>query len=209
MPLLLKPNPNPSQRCCFILSKRTTECDTDVHSSQRGSCVIRKWQMDYNKNKGGVDNLDKLTATYTFQRMTRWWPMVVFYNIFDVSAYICVVDPHSPRVKLHQNNKRRMFLEELESSFVKAHIEQRDPAAAALVRLLQSSPNSSQQHEEHQCQHPSQPALPQHQPQQPQPQPQWDRLILKEGGVRSTLAIMTERRTHCPSPAKIFLQRTH
>ncbi|TWW70038.1 hypothetical protein D4764_18G0008440 [Takifugu flavidus] len=42
--------------------------------------------LDYNKNKGGVDNLDKLTATYTCQRMTRRWPMVVFYNILDVSA---------------------------------------------------------------------------------------------------------------------------
>ncbi|TWW54799.1 C3a anaphylatoxin chemotactic receptor [Takifugu flavidus] len=31
--------------------------------------------LDYNKNKGGVDNLDKLTATYTCQRMTRRWPM--------------------------------------------------------------------------------------------------------------------------------------
>ncbi|KAI3372472.1 hypothetical protein L3Q82_022962, partial [Scortum barcoo] len=43
--------------------------------------------LDYNKNKGGVDNLDKLTASYTCQRMTRRWPMVVFYNILDVSAY--------------------------------------------------------------------------------------------------------------------------
>ncbi len=43
--------------------------------------------LDYNKNKGGVDNLDKLTATYTCQRMTRRWPIVVFYSILDVSAY--------------------------------------------------------------------------------------------------------------------------
>ncbi|KAE8279658.1 hypothetical protein D5F01_LYC21787 [Larimichthys crocea] len=42
--------------------------------------------LDYNKNKEGVDNLDKLTATYTCQRMTRRWPMVVFYNMLDVSA---------------------------------------------------------------------------------------------------------------------------
>lgn len=43
--------------------------------------------LDYNKNKGGVENLDKLTATYTCQRMTKRWPVVVFYNILDVSAY--------------------------------------------------------------------------------------------------------------------------
>ncbi|KAJ8409884.1 hypothetical protein AAFF_G00209250 [Aldrovandia affinis] len=36
--------------------------------------------LDYNKNKGGVDNLDKVTGTYTCQRMTARWPMAVFYN---------------------------------------------------------------------------------------------------------------------------------
>ncbi|KAJ0061853.1 hypothetical protein NL108_013386 [Boleophthalmus pectinirostris] len=30
--------------------------------------------LDYNKNKGRLDNLDKLTVTYTCQRMTRRWP---------------------------------------------------------------------------------------------------------------------------------------
>ncbi|KAM9307728.1 piggyBac transposable element-derived protein 4-like [Gastrophryne carolinensis] len=106
--------------------------------------------LDYNKNKGGVDNLDKLTATYTCQRMTRRWPMVVFYNILDVSAYNgFVLWTH-----IHQGwnskkkNKRRMFLEELGRSLVKAHIDQRervprDPAAAALVQQLQSSTSAS------------------------------------------------------------------
>lgn len=28
--------------CCLILSKKKKECDTDVYSSQRCSCVIRK-----------------------------------------------------------------------------------------------------------------------------------------------------------------------
>ncbi len=54
--------------------------------------------LDYNKNKRGVDNLDKLTATYTCQRMTRRWPMVVFYNMLDVSAYNAFV----LRTHIHQ-----------------------------------------------------------------------------------------------------------
>ncbi|XP_051783376.1 piggyBac transposable element-derived protein 4-like, partial [Erpetoichthys calabaricus] len=83
---------------------------------------------NYNKNKGGVDNLDKLTATYTCQRMTRRWPMVVFYNILDVSAYNAfVLWSH-----IHQGwnstkkNKRRLFLEELGNSLVKPHIRRRE-----------------------------------------------------------------------------------
>ncbi|KRZ73173.1 PiggyBac transposable element-derived protein 4 [Trichinella papuae] len=42
--------------------------------------------LDYNASKGGVDNMDKMFASYTSQRMTAKWPLVVFYNIIDVSA---------------------------------------------------------------------------------------------------------------------------
>ncbi|KAM4038357.1 LOW QUALITY PROTEIN: uncharacterized protein ACNLHF_016667 [Anomaloglossus baeobatrachus] len=100
--------------------------------------------LDYNKNIGGVDNLDKLTVTYTCQRMTRRWPMVIFSNILDVSAYNAfVLWTHIPQGWNSKKNKRRKFLEELERSLVKAHIDQReqvprDPAAEALVRQLQS-----------------------------------------------------------------------
>lgn len=106
--------------------------------------------LNYKKNKGGVDSLDKLTATYTCQRMTRRWPMVVFYNILDVSACNSFV----LWTHIHQGwnstkkAKRRMFLEELGNSLVKPHIERRgqlprDPDAAALVRKVQSSPCTS------------------------------------------------------------------
>ncbi|XP_048874855.1 piggyBac transposable element-derived protein 4-like [Brienomyrus brachyistius] len=105
--------------------------------------------LDYNKNKGGVDNLDKLTATYTCQRMTRRWPMVVFYNILDVSAYNAFVLWTHIHLGWNSTKKhrRRLFLEQLGNSLVKEHIQRRervprDPAAAALVRQLQSSPST-------------------------------------------------------------------
>ncbi|KRZ41382.1 hypothetical protein T4C_6009, partial [Trichinella pseudospiralis] len=43
--------------------------------------------LHYNNTKGGVDNLDKMASTYSCQRMTARWPLVIFYNIIDVSAY--------------------------------------------------------------------------------------------------------------------------
>ncbi|KRY51705.1 PiggyBac transposable element-derived protein 4 [Trichinella britovi] len=43
--------------------------------------------LHYNSPKGGVDNLDKMTSTYSCQRMTARWPLVIFYNTIDVSAY--------------------------------------------------------------------------------------------------------------------------
>lgn len=43
--------------------------------------------LDHNSTKGGVDNLDKVTSTYSYQRKTSCWPLVVFCNILDVSVY--------------------------------------------------------------------------------------------------------------------------
>ena len=43
--------------------------------------------LDHNSTKGGVDNLDKVTATYSCQRKTARWPLLIFNNIVDVSAY--------------------------------------------------------------------------------------------------------------------------
>ena len=60
--------------------------------------------MDYNSTKGGVDNLDKVTATYSCQPMTAHWPLVIFYNIVDVSAYILWTEINQQwnEVKLHR-----------------------------------------------------------------------------------------------------------
>ena len=52
--------------------------------------------MYYNSTKGGVDTMDQLVRCYSTKRMTRRWPLAVFYNMVDVSAlnaliiYICL-----------------------------------------------------------------------------------------------------------------------
>ena len=40
----------------------------------------------YNSTKSGVDILDRMVRTYTCKRMTRRWPVALFYNMIDVSA---------------------------------------------------------------------------------------------------------------------------
>jgi hypothetical protein len=47
--------------------------------------------MDYNATKGGVDNLDKLVTGYSCKRRTLRWPLVIFFNILDISDYNAVV----------------------------------------------------------------------------------------------------------------------
>ncbi|KAG1971378.1 hypothetical protein F2P79_002510 [Pimephales promelas] len=76
--------------------------------------------LDYNKTKGGVDTLDKLVGTYTCQRKTVHWPMVVFFNMLDVSAYNSLVlwTEVNPMWNQKKNFKRRLFLEELGEALV-------------------------------------------------------------------------------------------
>lgn len=83
--------------------------------------------MDYNKTKGAVDTLDKLILTYSCRRQTKRWPMTVFYNMIDVSAYNgfvlwCQINPQWNAGKL---TKRRIFLEELGRSLVEPYVQNR------------------------------------------------------------------------------------
>ncbi len=42
--------------------------------------------LDYNKTKAGVDTMDQVTHCYSTKRMIRRWPMVIFFNMLDISA---------------------------------------------------------------------------------------------------------------------------
>lgn len=101
--------------------------------------------LDYNETKGGVDNLDKVTATYSCRRMIAHWPHVIFFNIIDVSTYNAFVlwseinkDWNSGKL-----SRRRIFLEQLGYKLVKPHIERRrclpiaSTAAATVVKDIQ------------------------------------------------------------------------
>ena len=40
----------------------------------------------YNATKGGVDTMDQIVRWFTTKRKTQRWPMVIFYNMPDISA---------------------------------------------------------------------------------------------------------------------------
>ncbi|KAI5087140.1 dual specificity protein phosphatase 26 isoform X1, partial [Silurus meridionalis] len=100
----------------------------------------------YNRCKGGVDNLDKVVATYSCRRKTKRWPQTLFFNMMDISGYnayviFTAIDPSWNQRKLF---RRRLFLEELGNSMISAAIVRRKhlpraPIAAALVQELQTS----------------------------------------------------------------------
>ena len=82
--------------------------------------------LDYNKQKGGVDTLDKLLATYTCKRKTNRWPLNCFFYIVDCAAYNAFV---LKNIKYTQDKnlirERRFSLESLAFELIKPFIELR------------------------------------------------------------------------------------
>lgn len=107
--------------------------------------------LDYNANKGGVDNLDKVT--YSCKRRTARWPLTIFHNIIDISTYnaFVILSELNPTWRASKGNWRRFFSEELGKALVtpcmqKRHHLPRTAASAALVRAVhRSEPGPDQQ----------------------------------------------------------------
>jgi hypothetical protein len=85
--------------------------------------------LDYNTTKAGVDVMDQMVRTYTTKRMTRRWPMVIFYNMLDVSALNAfIIWMHlKPDWESKTSHRRRLFLLELGKSLVQANREKNGP----------------------------------------------------------------------------------
>ena len=45
----------------------------------------------YNSTKGGVDTMDEMTQCYSTKRMTYRRPMVIFFNMLDVSSLNAII----------------------------------------------------------------------------------------------------------------------
>ncbi|XP_048853945.1 piggyBac transposable element-derived protein 4-like isoform X2 [Brienomyrus brachyistius] len=103
--------------------------------------------LQYNARKGGVDTLNMVTAHYSCRRKTSRWPLVVFFDMLDVSAYNAfviwlAVDPYWEKSRC--GKRRRLFLEELGKALVFPHIQRRQnlprsPAAALIARKIQEA----------------------------------------------------------------------
>ncbi|XP_062339699.1 piggyBac transposable element-derived protein 4-like [Osmerus eperlanus] len=67
-----------------VLLMSTRHTDAEISDRNDGKPTI---VLDYNRNKGGVDNLDKVITAYSCKRKTARWLLVIFSNIVDVSSY--------------------------------------------------------------------------------------------------------------------------
>lgn len=126
-----------------VVLMSTLHKDSDIGDREDRKPVII---LDYNLNKGGVDNLDKVIGTYSCRRMTARWSLVIFHNIIDVSSYNAFViwREINPTWISHKKNKRRVFLEHQGKALVTPFIERRKhvprtEASAGVVKAIQSA----------------------------------------------------------------------
>ncbi|CAJ1048554.1 piggyBac transposable element-derived protein 4-like [Xyrichtys novacula] len=125
----------------FLLSTKHRDGATALTPPYKPAIIT-----DYNKSKGAVDTLDQLVGTYTSRRKSNRWPMAVWGNILDISAYNALVlwlgiDPRWGQGKLH---RRRLFLEQLGTALVREQIARRSrvpraPNSSALVLSTQEA----------------------------------------------------------------------
>jgi hypothetical protein len=100
-----------------LLSSSHTTLDIDTTCEQRKPLMI----LHYNITKGGVDTFDKSIEEFTFRRKTSRWPLLIFFNTLDASAF-------NAFVLLRKNGymkSRPDFLRNLTFELAKCHIEHR------------------------------------------------------------------------------------
>lgn len=92
------------------------EIDVNTGNLQKPAIIT-----EYNSTKGGVDTVDKLTASYDCARNTRRWPMVIFYSMLNIAGINSQVIfcANNPTVDL----LRRNFLRELAQGLIRPHLE--------------------------------------------------------------------------------------
>lgn len=121
----------------------TLHTDGDISDREDRKPVII---LNYNRNKGGVDNLDKVIGTYSCRRMTARWPLAIVHNIIDVSSHNAFViwREINPTWMSRKQNKRRVFLEQVGKALVTPLIERRKhvprtEVSAEVVKAIQSA----------------------------------------------------------------------
>lgn len=75
--------------------------------------------LDYKPNKGGVDNLNKVTGTYSCKRRTAWIIDISSYNAFVIWSEL------NPTWRASKRNLRRFFLEDLGKALVIPYVPEK------------------------------------------------------------------------------------
>ena len=93
----------------------TLEIDQETNKS--------RINLDYNATKGGVDTVDQMCSSYSTSRITRRWPLALFYRHLDIAGINAniIYKFNNPE----NNDRRRVFVKHLAFSLMEEHLKKR------------------------------------------------------------------------------------
>lgn len=80
--------------------------------------------LDYNSTKCGVDTVDQKCASYTTQRITRRWPLAIFFRLLDIAGINSEIIYNNTKPSVVPP-RRRIFLNELAFELFEDHLKDR------------------------------------------------------------------------------------
>lgn len=107
---------------------------SDSIDEETGTSMKPEIVTFYNTTKVGVDLLDQLIQKNDVSRNTRRWPMVVFYNLLNISAMnaLCI---HRANSKECKSLRRTEFLQRLSWEMIKPQIQYRSALPQVPIEL--------------------------------------------------------------------------
>jgi len=103
-----------------VILLSTMHYDSKIDVETRKPEII----MDYNSTKGGVDTVDKMCAAYSVSRITKRWPLVIFYSLMNIAGINAQI-LYSYSELNDAPNVRRLFLKTLAFDLMKEHLASR------------------------------------------------------------------------------------
>lgn len=116
-----------------IFFSRSLPCSFKAIDENTGVQAKPEFITYYNAHKSGVDTADQMYATYSVQRNTQRWPIVIFYTILNLGGINSLV--------IHLGNKlesmpRRSFLKALSNELCLQELQRRNQQSSGLHTSL-------------------------------------------------------------------------
>lgn len=128
----------------LLLSTMHDNADIDVENGNRHKPEIISF---YNKTKGGVDVVDQLKMEYDVSRISRRWPLTIFFTLLNIAGINSQIIYKS---NINITMCRRTFLKTIASDLVLPFIQHRlhsNHTLSVELRILMTLLRRSNQHE--------------------------------------------------------------
>nr|XP_022903858.1 piggyBac transposable element-derived protein 4-like [Onthophagus taurus] len=130
----------------IVIFLSTMHSTPDIDQESKKSII----NLDYNATKGGIDTVDQMCSVYSTSRITRRWPLVLFYRHIDIAGINAnvIFKFNNPEMT---EQRRRHFLKHLALDLMEEHLKQRASLKTLpedITAFLQKYANNEEQPQE-------------------------------------------------------------